>query len=66
MGYGKKQMQDLEETINRSDCDVVVIGTPIDLRRVIKINKPATRVKYYLKELSTPTIADILKEKGII
>jgi len=66
MGYGKKQMQDLEETINRTDCDVVVIGTPIDLRRVIKINKPATRVKYYLKELSTPTIADILKEKGII
>lgn len=66
MGYGHKQMKDLEETINRSDCDVVVIGTPIDLRRVININKPATRVKYYLKELSTPTIEDILKERGII
>ena len=66
MGYGKKQMKDLEETINRADCDVVVIGTPIDLRRVININKPATRVRYYLKELSKPTIADILKEKGII
>ncbi len=66
MGYGKEQMKDLEETINRSDCDVVVIGTPIDLRRVININKPATRVKYYLKELSTPTIEDILKERGII
>ncbi len=66
MGYGKKQMQDLEETINRTDCDVVVIGTPIDLRRVININKPATRVRYYLKELSKPTIEDILREKGII
>lgn len=66
MGYGQKQIKDLEETINRADCDVVVIGTPIDLRRVININKPATRVKYYLKELSTPTIADILKERGII
>jgi len=66
MGYGKKQMKDLEETINRADCDVVVIGTPIDLRRVININKPATRVRYYLKELSKPTIEDILREKGII
>lgn len=66
MGYGQKQMKDLEETINRSDCDVVVIGTPIDLRRVINVNKPATRVKYHLKELSTPTIEEILKERGII
>ncbi len=66
MGYGQKQIKDLEETINRTDCDVVVIGTPIDLRRVIKINKPATRVKYYLKELSSPKIEDILREKGII
>ncbi len=66
MGYGSKQIKDLEETINRADCDVVVIGTPIDLRRVIKINKPATRVRYYLKEISTPKIEDILKEKGMI
>jgi predicted GTPase len=66
MGYGKKQMKDLEETINRTDCDVVVIGTPIDLRRVININKPATRVRYYLKELTKPGIEDILREKGII
>lgn len=66
MGYGQKQIKDLEETINRTDCDVVVIGTPIDLRRIIKINKPATRVRYFLKELSTPAISDILKEKGII
>ncbi len=66
MGYGTKQMQDLNETINRTDCDVVVIGTPIDLRRIIKIKKPVTRVKYYLKELTTPTIENILREKGII
>lgn len=66
MGYGQKQIKDLEETINRTDCDAVVIGTPIDLRRVININKPATRVRYYLKELSSPKIEDILREKGII
>lgn len=66
MGYGKKQMKDLEESINRADCDAVVIGTPIDLRRIININKPATRVRYYLKELSKPTIEDILRERKLI
>lgn len=66
MGYGKKQIKDLEESINRADCDTVVIGTPIDLRRIININKPATRVRYYLKELSKPTIEDILRERKLI
>lgn len=66
MGYGKKQMKDLEESINRADCDAVVIGTPIDLRRIINLNKPATRVRYYLKELSKPTIEDILRERKLI
>jgi len=66
MGYGKEQIKDLEDTINRADCDSVVIGTPIDLRRIININKPATRVKYSLKELTKPNIEDVLKEKGII
>ncbi len=66
MGYGKDQIKDLEETINKTDCDTVVIGTPIDLRRILKINKPATRVKYSLKELSLPNIEDVLRGRGII
>jgi len=61
MGYGKKQIADLEKTINTADCDVVVIGTPIDLRRIININKPAVQVSYKLQEIGKPTIKDILK-----
>jgi predicted GTPase len=60
MGYGGKQIKDLEETINRVDCDSVVIGTPIDLRRIIKINKPSTRVYYELDEIAKPNLNDIL------
>ena len=63
MGYGRQQMQDLEETINRSDVDLVIIGTPIDLNRVIKINKPTQRVRYELQEIGQPTLEDILKKK---
>ncbi|HDG68156.1 MAG TPA: GTPase [candidate division Zixibacteria bacterium] len=61
MGYSKKQIAELEETINKGEADVVVIGTPIDLRRVVKINKPATRVKYELQEIGSPTLEDIIK-----
>ncbi len=63
MGYGKKQMKDLETTIKKADVDMVVIGTPIDLTRVIKINKPSQRVRYELQEIGKPTLEDILKEK---
>ncbi len=63
MGYGKQQMMDLEETINRADVDLVIIGTPIDLNRIIKINKPTQRVRYELQEIGQPTLEDILKEK---
>ena len=63
VGYGRKQIKELEETINRTPCDVVVIGTPIDLRKVLKLNKPAVRAKYELKEAGPPTFKDILKEK---
>lgn len=66
MGYGKHQMKDLETTINRTKCDVVVIGTPIDLSRYIKINKPHTRVKYDLQEIGSISVETILKEKKII
>jgi len=66
MGYGDEQVKDLEETINRTDCDSVVIGTPIDLGRILKINKPSTRVKYELQEIGALTVEKIIKEKGII
>ena len=62
MGYGKRQIKELEETINRADADVVVIGTPIDLRRVLNINKPAVRVRYELEEIGQPKLYDILKD----
>lgn len=61
MGYGEKQTRDLEATINATDCDAVVIATPIDLRRLVKLNKPATRVTYELQEIGQPTLADFLK-----
>jgi len=63
LGYGKEQIHELEETINKTPCDVVLIGTPIDLRRVLNLNKPAVRAKYELQEIGTPTLEDILKEK---
>ena len=66
MGYGKQQMEDLRETIGRSDADLVLIGTPIDLRRLIEIDKPALRVTYRLQEMGEPTLKDVLVEKGLI
>jgi len=62
MGYGEKQVKDLEETINHVDCDSVIIGTPIDLRRVIKINKPSVRVSYSLAEITKPDLGEILTD----
>ena len=66
MGYGEQQMKDLEETINKVDCDSVVIGTPIDLGRILNINKPNTRVKYELQEIGDITVESVLKDKGIL
>ncbi len=63
MGYGEAQMKDLEETINKSDVDMVVVGTPIDLTRVIKIKKPYQRVRYELQEIGKPTLTDVLMKK---
>jgi len=62
MGYGDQQMKDLETTINNTECDSVVIGTPINLARFIKINKPYTRVNYELTEISAPKIGEILRD----
>ncbi len=63
MGYGHDQMKDLEDTINRVECDVVIIATPIDLNRIIKINKPSVRVKYELEVISSPNLKDVLLDK---
>ena len=62
MGYGEKQTRELEQTINNSDADLVVIGTPIDLRRVMKLNKPAVRVKYELQEIGKPDLEDVITD----
>jgi len=66
MGYSEQQLKDLEATINASGADVVVIGTPIDLRRVVDIKLPAVRVGYDLQEIGRPTLADVLSERGFI
>ena len=66
MGYGRSQMEDLRETIARSDADVVLIGTPIDLRRLIELDKPALRVTYRLQEVGDETLADALARVGIL
>jgi predicted GTPase len=62
MGYGEEQMRDLMATIERTDCDSVVIATPIDLGRVIKIGKPNTRVEYSLQEIGKPDMGDVMAE----
>ena len=63
MGYGEAQTRDLEATINASDVDLVIIGTPIDLTRIIKINKPYQRVRYELQEIGQPTLQELLMKK---
>ncbi len=63
MGYGAQQVKDLEQTIDKTPCDTVIIGTPINLNRIIKINKPTVRVKYELQEISSPNLKNILEER---
>jgi len=62
MGYGQQQIDDLSATIDRTDCDSVVIATPIDLERIVKISKPCTRVKYNLQEIGRPDMDDVLED----
>jgi predicted GTPase len=66
MGYGKKQREDLCETIKRADPELVLIGTPIDLRRLIDFDRPALRVSYRLREVGDTTLADVLAEHGLL
>ncbi|MDD3095584.1 MAG: cyclic 2,3-diphosphoglycerate synthase [Candidatus Neomarinimicrobiota bacterium] len=61
MGYGEQQMKDLEKTVAKTDCDAVVIGTPIDLRRVIRLDKPSVRVSYELQEIGKPDLKMLLE-----
>ena len=62
MGYGDQQIKDLEDTINKTECDLVIIGTPIDLRKLVNINKPAVRVTYELQEIGKPDLKDVLSK----
>jgi predicted GTPase len=62
MGYGEKQLADLEATIKKTPCDVVVIGTPIDIGRILKLDKPSVRVTYELQEIGKPDLGDVLKD----
>jgi predicted GTPase len=62
MGYGAEQLKDLETTINNTNCDTVIIGTPIDLNRIVKINKPNTRVYYDLQEIGEPNLEGVLSD----
>lgn len=62
MGYGDKQVKELEETISNTDFDTIISGTPIDITRVIKTDKPVARVIYTLQEIGSPTLEDVLKE----
>lgn len=63
MGYGDAQIRELEQTIRDVPAELVIIGTPIDLKRIVKIDKPSQRVRYELQETSKPTLEDILKSK---
>ncbi len=60
MGYGEKQIKDLQETVNRTECDGIVIGTPIDLTRLLSFNVPVTRARYELQEIGRPTLDTLL------
>ncbi|OLS32900.1 MAG: hypothetical protein HeimAB125_04250 [Candidatus Heimdallarchaeota archaeon AB_125] len=66
MGYFDQQLKDMEDTINNTDCEVIVSATPIDITRLIKVNKPIVRVKYELEEIGFPKLVDILKEKNFL
>jgi predicted GTPase len=62
MGYSRKQIDELEQTINSVECDSVLIGTPVDLRNLLNINKPAARVRYEVQEIGKPNLEDVLNK----
>ena len=62
MGYGERQIRDLEETLRRVDCDLVIVATPVNLRRIVKISQPTCRVTYELAEIGSPNLAEVLRD----
>jgi len=62
MGYGDQQIRDLEETLRRVDCDLVIVATPVNLRRIVKISQPTCRVTYELEEIGSPNLAEVLRD----
>jgi predicted GTPase len=66
LGYGQEQMKELEETIARVECDSVIIATPIDLARFIRIDKPHTRVKYDLSPAAKEELRALMKARKLI
>ena len=66
MGYGPEQIKDLQDTINKSDCDVVIDGSPANLKTILKVNKPIVNISYKLDENSTKELEKILTKKGFI
>jgi predicted GTPase len=62
MGYGHEQMRDLEVTINNTPCDLVIVGTPIDLTRILSVNHPMQRVRYDLQVIGQPSLEQIIKQ----
>ncbi|WP_455363242.1 cyclic 2,3-diphosphoglycerate synthase [[Eubacterium] cellulosolvens] len=62
MGYGAKQIRELEQTIERTPCDSVVLGTPVDIRRIVKVTKPAARVRYEMREVTKPGLEELLRK----
>ena len=63
MGYSRQQIKDLESTINACDCDLVLFATPIDLPKLVSINKPTVRVRYEYQDHNTPTLEEIIKRR---
>jgi len=63
MGYSPAQMNDMTETINQADCDAVVSATPIDLAKLLNVNKPTIRIRYGYKDHNTPTLASIIRQR---
>jgi predicted GTPase len=66
MGYGEEQVDELRRTIARSDAELVLVGTPVDLRRLIALEQPALRVRYRLEEVGEPTLAQVLAASGLL
>ncbi len=62
MGYGEKQIEELRKTIENTECDGIIIGTPIDLRRIMKLDKPAVRIRYELEEIGRPSLNEIIND----